>query len=51
MEDEVISVELDRTYTDASLSVYNPIVSDETIDLTVSSIATLDGAITILQKE
>lgn len=51
MEDEVISVELDRVYTDASLSVYNPVVSDETIDLTVSSTATLDGAITILQKE
>lgn len=47
----MISVELDRAYTDASLNVYNPIVSDETIDLTVSSMATLDGAITILQKE
>lgn len=51
MEDEVMSVELDKTYQGNSLDIYAPNISDATIDITISSQHTLDNAIKILQKE
>jgi hypothetical protein len=51
MEDEVVTVELDKNYTGKLLESYSPIITDNTLDLTVSSKYTLDGAIQILQKE
>ncbi len=49
MEDEVITVDLDKNYTDNMLDSYSPTVSDISLDLTVSSKYTLDDAIKILQ--
>jgi hypothetical protein len=49
MEDEVVTVDLDKNYTGQSLEQYSPVISDNTIDLTVSSTHTLDNAIAILQ--
>ncbi len=61
MEDEVVSVELDREFQYphdkggsrgvASLASYSPRVTDSLIDLTVSASHTLDQAIKILQEE
>lgn len=51
MEDEVMSIELDREFTSTSLSAYTPNAYDTVVDLTVSSTHTLDAAIEILQKE
>ncbi len=51
MEDEVVTVELDKSYTGKLLESYSPSISDTFLDLTVSSKYTLDGAIQILQKE
>ena len=51
MEDEVMSIELDREFTSDSLSAYMPNAYDTVVDLTVSSTHTLDRAIEILQKE
>ncbi len=61
MEDEVVSVELDREFQCppdkggfrgvASLASYSPRVTDSLIDLTVSASHTLDQAIKILQEE
>lgn len=51
MEDEVISIELDRSYISSVLNPYSPDVHDVDINLTVSSTHTLDEAIKILQKE
>jgi ABC-2 type transport system ATP-binding protein len=51
MEDEVMNIELDRSYQGNLLDEYNPSIDDTAIDLTVSSHHTLDAAIQILQKE
>jgi ABC-2 type transport system ATP-binding protein len=51
MEDEVISIDLDKKFTGNTLESYSPMVSETTLDLTVSSAYTLDTAISILQKE
>lgn len=51
MEDEVMSIELDREFTSTALSDYVPNAYDAVVDLTVSSAHTLDDAIKILQKE
>ena len=51
MEDEVVTVELDKKYIGKHLESYSPIISDNIIDLTVSSKYILDGAIRILQEE
>lgn len=51
MEDEVVNVELDKSYTGKLLESYSPVITENTIDLTVSSRYTLDDAIKILQKE
>ncbi len=51
MEDEVVSVELDRSYTEQSLDPYSPVITENALDLTVSSTHTLDAAIKILQTE
>ena len=51
MEDEVVTVELDKNHTGKLLELYTPSISDTFIDLTVSSKYTLDGALKILQKE
>jgi ABC-2 type transport system ATP-binding protein len=51
MEDEVMSIELDREFTSTALSDYAPNAYDTVVDLTVSSAHTLDEAIKILQKE
>jgi ABC-2 type transport system ATP-binding protein len=51
MEDEVISVDLDKSYTWTDLDQYSPVISEQTLDLTVSSKYTLDAALQILQKE
>ena len=51
MEDEVVTVELDKNYTGKLLESYTPSISDAFLDLTVSSKYTLDGAIRILQEE
>jgi ABC-2 type transport system ATP-binding protein len=45
MEDEVVSVDLDKNYTGQSLEQYSPVITENTIDLTVSSTHTLDAAI------
>lgn len=51
MEDEVVSVELDTSCKNpGDISVYNPVISDNTLDLTISSTHTLDSAIKILQN-
>ncbi len=50
MEDEVVSIELDKSYIGKQLESYAPSIVDMTIDLTVSSIHTLDTAIHILQQ-
>ncbi len=50
MEDEVISVELDREFSEEILSEYSPVVSEFMIDLTISSKYTLDEAIKNLQN-
>ena len=49
MEDEVVSVELDKNYTGKSLEQYLPVITENIVDLTVSSTHTLDNAIKILQ--
>ncbi len=51
MEDEVITIELDRNYTWETLKEYIPVSSETTLDLTVSSKHPLDEAIQVLQKE
>lgn len=51
MENEVISIDLDKNYTWKTLDQYSPVISDQTLDLTVSSKYTLDAALQILQKE
>ncbi len=51
MENEVVSVEVDKKYTGELLELYSPIISDTLIDLTISANHTLDDAIQIFQKE
>ncbi len=51
MEDEVVTIDLDKKYTGASLTEYQPMIQDWGIDLTISSQHTLDTAIQILQRE
>jgi ABC-2 type transport system ATP-binding protein len=51
MEDEIISVELDREFAWTLLTQYSPVSHETLIDITVSSKYTLDEAIKILQKE
>ncbi len=51
MEDEVVSVELDREFISSSLDAYAPSAHDTAVDLTVSAKHTLDEAIKILQAE
>ena len=50
MEDEVTTIDLDRTYSGGSLSDYRPVTHDESIDLTVSREQPLDRAIGILRE-
>lgn len=50
MEDEVVSVELDKVFDSNSLNGYAPIATDTVLDLTISSSHTLDEAIKILQN-
>ena len=49
MEDEVVSVELDKNYTGKSLEQHLPVITENIVDLTVSSTHTLDNAIKVLQ--
>lgn len=51
MEDEVITVELDKEYVSKNLNPYSPIATDVLVDLTVSSTHSLDAAINTLQQE
>lgn len=51
MEDEVITIELDKEYGGNSLEKYSLNSHNTLIDLTVSSHSTLNDAIKILQKE
>ena len=51
MEDEVVTVELDREYIGKNLEKYTPSIDMQSADLTVSSSYSLDQAIQILQKE
>lgn len=51
MEDEVVTVELDREYIGKNLEKYTPVLDMQSADLTVSSSYSLDQAIQILQKE
>ena len=51
MEDEVVTVELDREYTGKNLEKYTPVIDMQSADLTVSSSHSLDQAIKILQEE
>lgn len=51
MEDEVVALDLDRSYSGEALSVYDPVIGDRVIDLTISSQHTLDNALQILQKD
>lgn len=53
MEDEVVTIELDRAYIshDDSLTQYTPEIHEVLIDITVSSKYTLDEAIKILHNE
>ncbi|MBC7503795.1 ABC transporter ATP-binding protein [Candidatus Gracilibacteria bacterium] len=51
MEDEVVTVELDREYVGKNLDKYTPVFDMQSADLTVSSNHSLDQAIQILQEE
>ena len=51
MEDEVVTVELDREYIGKNLEKYTPVLDMQSTDLTVSASHSLDQAIQILQKE
>ncbi len=51
MEDEVVTVELDREYIGKNLEKYKPTIDMQSADLTVSSSHSLDLAIKILQEE
>lgn len=51
MEDEVVSIELDRVFDSPSFTSYHPHAHDTAVDLTVSSHYTLDHALNLLQKE
>jgi ABC-2 type transport system ATP-binding protein len=51
MEDEVVTIELDRDYTEASLEAFTPVIGEKVIDITVSSTHSLDTAISLLQKD
>lgn len=51
MEDEVVTIELDRDYTAASLESFAPVIGEKVIDITVSSTHSLDTAINLLQKD
>lgn len=50
MEDEVVSVELDKVWKWDTLEQYHPSPEDTTLDLTISSAYPLDEAIKILQS-
>jgi ABC-2 type transport system ATP-binding protein len=45
MENEVVSLDLDKIYTGKTLDMYSQVVSGQTLDLTVSSKHTLNDAI------
>jgi hypothetical protein len=51
MEDEVVTIELDREYIGKNLEKYTPVLDMQSADITVSSSYSLDQAIQILQKE
>ncbi len=51
MEDEVMTIELDREYVGKNLEKYTPVLDMQSADLTVSSSHSLDQAIKILQEE
>lgn len=52
MEDESVTIDLDRTFESSELfAEYSPILHDTTIDLTISREHTLDRALEILHKE
>ncbi len=51
MEDEVVTIDLDKKYIGGSLTEYQPMIQDWGIDLTISSQHTLDTALQVLQKE
>jgi ABC-2 type transport system ATP-binding protein len=50
MEDEVVTIELDRDYTETSLESFAPVIGEKVIDITVSSTHLLDTAISLIQK-
>ena len=50
MEDEVVTLELDRAYAGKDMENYHPLSADTSLDLTISSTYTLDDAIQILQN-
>lgn len=50
MEDEVVTLELDRAYSGKDMENYHPLSADTSLDLTISSTHTLDDAIQILQN-
>lgn len=51
MEDEVITIDLDKKYTGKSLEKYSPKSEEDSVDVTISSKYTLDDAIKILGQE
>lgn len=51
MEDEVVTIDLDKKYRWSLLEKYHPKIIDTSIDLTISSLCTLDNALQILREE
>ncbi len=51
MEDEVITIDLDKEYRWTLLEKYHPKITDTSLDLTISSLYTLDNAIQTLSRE
>lgn len=52
MEDESVTIDLDRTFENASaFATYSPILHDTTIDLTISREHPLDVALKLLHEE
>lgn len=51
MEDEVITIDLDKKYTGQALEKYAPKSEGDSVDVTISSKYSLDDAIKILGQE
>lgn len=52
MEDESVTIDLDRAYIDSDLlSAYHPVIRDTTIDITVSRKENLDSALSLLHSK